>query len=470
MDDTRRSRPAEAERAARGTKDGASPADGFPRGPAAAVRAALASALRAAGPDRAPVAVALSGGRDSMALLDAAVAVIPRDAVIAIHVHHGLSPNADQWADFCASECARHGVVCVVRKIAVGRVPRRSLEADAREQRRVALAAEAAAHGARAVLVAHHADDQAETLLLQLARGAGPRGLAAMPAARREGGLWWLRPFLDLPRRVIDDYVRARGIAFVDDESNASPVHRRNALRQRVTPSLAAIFPGYPRTLVRAARLQAEAAGLLDELATADAARWFDGTTLDRSAFAALPPPRAANLLRWFLRERGLAAPPEARLREMLDQLSGAGADARVALDHDGRGLGVHRGRIHVHATGEVRYLRRWSGEPVIVLPHGTLALSPALGRGVARRHLAAAPVTIRDGVPGERLKLGGRPRRAVTEILREAAVPAWERPRLPRLYAGETLVAVTTVGVEAAFAAAPGEPAIELDWQASPA
>ncbi|MGH8801853.1 MAG: tRNA lysidine(34) synthetase TilS, partial [Casimicrobiaceae bacterium] len=226
MDATRRSLRADPGHAGQAAARGDSAAPGI-----AAVRARVASLFDRVGLGDARVAVALSGGRDSMALLDAALAGGTDGAIAAIHVHHGLSPNADAWADFCVDQCRRRGVTCKVRHVSVVAAPRRSLEADACEQRRTALTEAAGALGAAAVLLAHHADDQAETLLLQLLRGAGPRGLAAMAEARNASGLWWLRPFLDLPRTAIDDYVRARAIAYIEDESNASARHWRNALR-----------------------------------------------------------------------------------------------------------------------------------------------------------------------------------------------------------------------------------------------
>jgi tRNA(Ile)-lysidine synthase len=180
-----------------------------------------------------------------------------------------------------------------------------------------------------------------------------------MPAHRPlRKGLALLRPFLALPRAAIDAYAAARGLAWVDDESNANTGVKRNFIRHDVAPRLAAAFPGYPVTLVRAAAHQAEAARLIDELAALDAQGAVAddpvaGATLDRTALivlAARAPHRARNLLRWFLRQHQLAAPSAARLAAMLDQLSGAAPHARVRLVHAGVEVGFHRGRIVVHA------------------------------------------------------------------------------------------------------------------------
>ena len=452
MADSRRSRPA----------DGSVGGD-VPR----AVAALLSQAL----PDGGRVAVALSGGRDSIALLDAAARVAgdARVALVAFHVHHGLSANADRWAQFCADACAARAVAFARRDVTVERRPRTSLEAAARDARYAALAALAREHAVDAVMLAHHADDQAETVLLQLLRGAGPRGLAAMPSITTDRGVRWLRPFLEIARATLEAYVTTHALRYVDDESNADPRHRRNALRESDVPALRAIAPGYPQTLVRAARIQAESAAMQDALAALDARAAYDGASLARSSLRDHASPRARNLLRWFLREQRLRAPSAARLAQMLEQLTSAGDDARIALVHEGAEIGVHRGRVFVHRPAPAAYVHEWTGAREVALPHGTLAFAPALGSGIARRHLASARVTIRCGLPGERLRIDGRARRAVADLLREAGVPAWDRFALPRVYCGDALAAVACAGVDAAFGAAPGEPAFTLDWRPEP-
>ena len=437
-------------------------------GPAGRLRSVVASALADALPGGGIVAVALSGGRDSVALLDAALASAQTAGVrvVAIHVHHGLSANADRWSEFCAGTCAALGVEVAIRQVQIPRKPRTSLEALAREARYAALGAAARECGAAAVLLAHHADDQAETLLLQLLRGAGPRGLAAMPSVQSGDRILWLRPLLALPRTDIDAYVAERCLSFVDDESNARPAHRRNDLRLRVVPALREIAPGFPLTLVRAAALQAEAALLADDLARIDAQGVLDARSLDRAALAALPARRARNLLRWFLRERGLRAPSARRLAEILRQVCAPDASPELRIAHAGFEVSIHRGRIVVHDPPLPPYSRELTGD-AIELPHGRLAFSAVEGTGIAARHFADSRISIRAGVPGERLQLAGRgARRAVADLLREAGVPHWERRALPRVYSGERLAAVAMLGVDAAFAAAPGETGMLPDWR----
>jgi len=434
-----------------------------------AIRDAVRRGLDRHVPAGAPVAVGLSGGRDSVVLLDALLDVAPaRDhRVSALHVHHGLSPFADAWRSFCTDLCAERGVALSVRAVAVSRAPQRSLESEARRLRYAALTEMAISVGAAFVALAHHRDDQAETLLLQLMRGAGLHGLAGMSVARVDArGVTFVRPLLDIARATIDDYAVAAHLRWVDDESNGETRYLRNAVRHTLMPVLADLFPNPSVTLARAAAHQGEAALLADELAALDARVAFDGVTLDRAALAALPGHRARNLLRWFLRQQGLRAPSSARLAAMIEQLAGARGDANVCLSHAGVELGVHRGRVVVHAKPPSSFDLAWCGEPELVLPHGRLVVAHANGEGVDARRLTQAPVHVRSRIGGERLQLAAnRPRRALKSILQDAGMPAWERRALPLVYCGDALVAAPGIGIDTDFQAARGADGITLSW-----
>ncbi len=427
---------------------------------AAAVGAALAEHVKAG----ARVALGLSGGIDSMVLLDALTQRVASHPLLlsAVHVHHGLSPNADRWAQFCAEQCALRNVALTVHRLRLERGRGQSLEALARAARYECLMAVAA----DVVAIGHHADDQAETVLLQLLRGAGPRGMAAM-AGYREGrpSLW--RPLLSLSRKELHDYASSRGLTWIEDESNLDQKHRRNLLRRAVAPLLAASFPGYPGTLVRAAAHQAEASALLDELAALDALGAGDEPGLDRASLAALPAPRAGNLLRWFLRREGLRPPSQARLSQMLGQLALAADDAKVSIAHDGREIGVHRGRIRVHAPPPGPYVLAWHGEPEIRLPSGALTFVPVHGAGLCADKLKQAPVSLRSRTGGERIQLAmNRPHHAVKKLLQQAGLPRWERDALPLVWCGAELAAIPGIGVAVAFQAARDAAGWALAWK----
>ncbi|TMH61387.1 MAG: tRNA lysidine(34) synthetase TilS [Betaproteobacteria bacterium] len=438
-----------------------------PHDAVAVVSTALAAALAGHVRPGASLAVALSGGLDSIVLLDAAAALAERHPIIlsAIHVHHGLSPNADRWADFCSAQCTTRNVALSLHRLHLARAPGASLEAQARDARYECLLSA----GVDVVALAHHADDQAETVLLQLLRGAGPQGLSAIPAFR-PGHPALLRPLLDIPRTTLAEYASARALTWVEDESNTDRRHARNFIRGDVAPLLAARFPGYPGTLVRAARHQAEAALLANELALIDAAGAIDKAGLARARLTALPPARARNLLRWFLHEKGLRHPSEARLTEMMRQLSSAGEDARIRIAHDGAEIGSHRGRVAVHAPEPPEFERIWRGESEVSLPGGVLAFERARGAGLAAVKLERSQVTLRSRHGGERIRLAAnRPTHAVKKLLQEARMPPWERENLPLIWSGDELVAVPGIGVALAFQAGPEEAGWRVEWRPSP-
>ena len=439
-----------------------------------AVIARVATAVDAHVGHERRLAVALSGGRDSVVLLDAlAQLAAPRSlGLFAIHVHHGLSPNANAWAEFCADLCRARSLAFAVCHVDVPRAGRISLEAEARRARYAALTDAALEQAVSHIALAHHQDDQAETVLLQLLRGAGPHGLAAMPQTRRDArGLLSLRPLLGVTRSEIDSYAAARNLEFVDDESNLDQRHLRNALRMTGLRALKAIAPQVAPILARAAAHQGEAALLLDELAALDATSAFDGATLDRASLSGLAPHRARNLLRWFLRQHGLPAPSTARLAAMLAQFTRARPDARVKLAHAGTEIGVYHHRIVIHAPPPPAYSVPWIGQALVKLPHGILAFEPTLGQGIATERLDAAQVTVRARRGGERLQLApGRPRRALKGILQEAGVPEWQRRELPLVFCGDELAAVPGLGVDVAYQARGSAPGFALRWEPSAA
>jgi tRNA(Ile)-lysidine synthase len=426
----------------------------------AAVGAALAEHVNAG----ARVAVALSGGVDSMVLLDALTPFVASHPLLlsAIHVHHGLSPNADRWAHFCAEQSALRNIPLTVHRLRLERGPGQSIEALARAARYECLMAA----DADVVALAHHADDQAETVLLQLLRGAGPRGVSAMPVYREGRPSLW-RPLLSLSRQKLHDYATSRGLAWIEDESNVDEKHKRNLLRHAVAPLLSASFPGYPDTLVRAAAHQAEASALLDELAALDAAGAVDELGLNRVSLAGLPAPRAGNLLRWFMRREGLRPPSQARLSEMLRQLVLTANDAKVSITHEGREIGVHRGRILFHVRPPEPYVLAWHGEREVRLPWGALTFVPVHGAGLCADRLKQSPVSLRSRTGGERIQLAtNRPHHAVKKLLQQARLPRWERDALPLVWCGDELAAIPGIGVAVAFQAERDSAGWTLEWR----
>jgi tRNA(Ile)-lysidine synthase len=304
------------------------------------------------------LAVACSGGRDSIALLHAALrAARPLGLrVVALHVHHGLQPAADDWAARLEARCARWAaegwpVSFACTRLAGGPAPGDSIEAWARRERYAALAQMARAAGATLVLLAHHRRDQAETVLLQALRGAGAAGLAAMPRLVVRDGVTWARPWLAQPAEAIGAYVAAAGLDFIVDPSNADPRHARSRLRTSVMPTLRAAFPEAETALAAVARQAHEARTALDELALEDLGA-LGAAQADELALApwrALAPARRANALRAWLALRLGRAVPDTLLRRLLDETHDD-APRRWPVDA-ARTLHSWRGRLAVVAA-----------------------------------------------------------------------------------------------------------------------
>ena len=385
--------------------------------------AEVLAALARAAPElkRKRILVGLSGGVDSVVLLHALSRTLR--GVRAAHVNHGLSPNAERWARFCRRLCKRLGVPLTVRRV---RIAKRGegLEAAARAARYAAFAK----LDFDVLALAHQLDDQAETVLMNLLRGAGPRGASGMPARAAFRGRELVRPLLGVPREAIVAYAREHELAWMEDESNLADAFARNFIRLHIAPLLSARYPRWREALARAARHFARA--------NAD----------------------ASIALREFLAAQGLRAPTEAKLVEMLRQLTAAAPATRIL--HDGAELRVYRGEVRVAPLRQAGVFQpvAWHGERRLTLPAlgGELRFRRARGKGIDARWVEQGELQVKLRGGGERLQPDARrPRRTLKNLFQEAGVPAWERERLPLLYRGAQLVWAPGLGVDARFAAA---------------
>ncbi len=352
--------------------------------------------------------VGLSGGVDSVVLLHLMKSDRERrGALSAVHVHHGLSPNADAWAAFCRRLCRRWRVPLVVRKVKVVKGGE-GLEAAARRERyRIFESLRTD------IALAHNLDDQAETVLMNLLRGAGPKGASGMPERAAFHGRTLVRPLLSKSRKWVESYARRHGLEWVEDESNSDVSLTRNYVRHQIGPLLEKKFPSWKASLARAAKLIAKKEAGQEEL------------------------------LRKALATGGLRAPSEAKLLEMLKQL--ASGSARMLIEHDGARVRSYRGRMIVQTGNE----------------QGIFAIqfTPGKGRGIRVRSFLEKPFVIRPRRGGERLQPDARrPRRTLKNLFQEAGVPPWRREALPMLFCGGDLVWVPGLGIDARYQASPGE------------
>lgn len=437
-----------------------------------AVRDALAP-LHAA-PGEHAFCVALSGGLDSSVLLHAAVraGIAP---LRAIHVNHQLNERAADWARHCERLCAALGVPLLVRTVDVSRAGGEGPEAAARLERYRALAA--ALQPGEAVFTAHHRDDQAETVLINLLRGAGVAGLRGIPARSVVLGCQVVRPLLELPRTALRAYAEEVGLSWVEDPSNRDARIARSFLRNEVMPKLTARWPGAAVTIARASRLCGESAELVDALAQLDARRLVRRGRIDLGALRVLGAARQANVLRFLCRQRLGSVPPEERLREGLQQLLNAGPDRNPLLAWPGGEIRRYRDALYVQRPlgppprgHELRIPARAGCGLDIGEPLGRLRLVRARGQGLAAAR-TGPELVLRFRAGGERLRPAGtKVTRELKNLLQERGVVPWMRERIPLLYAGESLVAVAGLWVADEFAAVGTEPGLRVRWEDHPA
>ena len=297
-----------------------------------AVASAVTSAVTSLRRDHSGLFLGLSGGMDSVVLMHACVAVdLP---LTAIHVHHGLSPHAESWLSFCTDLCTRLKVPLLTERVTVNCAARTSREEEARRARYVAYEQHVPSGGS--LLLAHHVDDQAETILLQMLRGAGPAGWGGMAQAMPWRGRQLLRPFLGLPHVVLANYALSRQLKWIEDDSNADLRFKRNYLRHEVMPRLEKAFPAAAANLARAAAHAREAAQLAQTLARLDLQQVEYEKGLEIQPLLALGDARARSVLRCWLAKFGVRAPSQRRLAELMRQLSVSNRDTRLRWEHEG--------------------------------------------------------------------------------------------------------------------------------------
>lgn len=393
----------------------------------------------------------------------------------ALHVHHGISPHADAWADSCTALCTRHAIPLCIERVDIAPLrDMHGIEAAARRLRHAAFGSQACDF----VALAHHADDQVETLLLQLLRGAGIKGAAAMPVLSKVEGTVSkhtcehavIRPLLDVQRSKLIEYAQRHALQWVEDESNADDSYPRNFLRHRLLPRLEERFPAYRNTLTRSARHFAEAGEMLDELAQLDGQLEMNDGMLQAETLRGLSPPRARNLLRYFLHRQGAPMPQAVQLEEMLQQLLVARNDAAVCVEFGGWEARRYQDRIYVFpqlGEFEAGLIVPWQGEDELYWPAlgRHIVFRPACGQGISQARLLSAPVTLRLRSGGERLRPHpAAATRSLKNLSQEQHIPPWQRERLPLLYCGDELVCVVGLAVASGFRASGSEPGIDVE------
>jgi tRNA(Ile)-lysidine synthase len=408
------------------------------------------------------IVLGFSGGLDSTVLLHLLATLRGQGRLAgelcALHVHHGLQPQADVWLEHCKAHAETLGVVFAARRVRVSAAPGDSPEAAAREARYEAF--EAFLPAEAALVLAHHADDQVETVLLHLLRGSGPRGLAGMPRQRVLGAGQLLRPLLGASRIQILQYAQQHQLEWIEDPSNGDSRYTRNLLRNDLVPALQAKIPHLPKGVLRSAGLQAEAEELLGELAAGDlaAAQGEQRNQLQLPTLAQWSPARVRNLLRLWVRglqaELGGCDITHQALQHCVEQLIPARDDAApvIAWGEPALRLELRRFRDCLFLVKPMPALPEvlpWKPECALELPGVLGALRCETGEGTAPSPGSWPALEVRFRRGGERLQQAGRPTRSLKHLLQEAGVPPWLRPCVPLVYCDGVLLAAGDLFVQ---------------------
>ena len=447
------------------------------------------------------IAVAFSGGLDSSVLLHSAAQWATQHdcRLFAFHIHHGLSSNADQWETFCAAQAHLRQIPFYAAHVQID-LAHKGLEAAAREARYAELERLCKKHAIAALLTAHHADDQNETLLFRYLRGTGLSGMEGIRTARSlnagNSATALLRPFLEIPRARIAAYAQTHQLKWINDESNQNTRFKRNALRHDIVPKIQEHFPDYALSLRRLSRHIIEANQLLDELATLDLkAIQSAENTLDLKSLQSLNLQRQANLLRYWLRQMGCSSPPEAHLHNLVQQLKGtpkkkgststtgamttAHSDTQLHWQHQSHSLRVYQQQIYFEKSKCDRFISThvetvfyWTRQTQFwPLPQeqGHIFFKPTQTRGIPESLLSTEALFLRQRSGGETLKLHSqRPTKTLKAWFQEKNIPPWKR-HFPLIFLGETLLYVPQLGHDERLlknAEETPEPLWQLVWQ----
>lgn len=417
--------------------------------------------------------VAFSGGMDSQVLLHAfATLPPPAPALAALHLDHALQAPSADWAARCRAVCRRLGVEFLTHRLD-GLDGAGGTEAAARAARYRWFAQ--VMKPSNVIVTAHHLDDQAETLLYNLCRGAGPRGLSAMPRERPFAAGYLARPLIELPREVLAEYARHHALEWVEDPSNLDTGYDRNYLRRRVMPAIVKRWPNAARSFRRAAVNIAESVAILDRVAAAqvgDAAvdgafnPLSDAPVLDAAMLAALPVDEFCNLARFWIEQGDWRPPPRRRLLYLREHLvctdAGAGTFA-----FDGVEIRRYRRMLYLvpGVPRETPPPSRWRFDRALAVPGTGLVLDAVAvtGRGLSRSRIAGREAMVDFATSGRELRpVDGGPRKSLRKLFQERGVPPFIRRVLPRIMIDGELAAVAHLAIDCRYRAAPGEAGLE--------
>ena len=412
--------------------------------------------------------IALSGGIDSVVLLHALsqLKVKLKLQLSAIHINHDLSSNADDWLIFCHNKCKELGIPIKSEKINIKHDISMGIEAAARKGRYQALET----YRKGILVLGHHQNDQAETLLLQLFRGSGLNGLAAMPLYDQERFIW--RPLLKINKEIIEGYAKENSLNFIKDESNDNLQFDRNFLRKKVLPLIKSRYPDIINTISRSSENIAEGLNLHKAIAKEDANIFFSKNKerLSLSMIKVLEKERVVNLIRWWLDVNKQMMPSKKTMSELYKQIKNVKKDALLNIDiSDSMSIKAYRDELFlVEKTIKIDpYELIWRGEEVVELPgNSRLIFTKSVGAGFSLTKIGSKTLTIQNRNGGERFKPKiNQPTRTLKYLLQTSDIPPWKRKLMPLVFSENELVAVPDFGVHYKFQTDKEEHGWDIDW-----
>ncbi len=415
--------------------------------------------------------VAYSGGLDSTVLLHALATSSAQHgvALVAVHIDHGLQKDSQQWAEQCRAAVATVGVEFQCKQVTVDQSGK-GQEAAARDARYAALASFMSPGDW--VLSAHHRDDQAETLLLNLLRGSGPAGIAGIAAIRPFENGWLARPLLSFSQESLRNYASSHDLTWIEDPSNSNRSFDRNFLRHEVMPELESRWPELAKRLYRSSRIAGETATMLDDLAAIDAQALGDRRDRLRvDALKSLSPERQRNVLRYALRQLGLTTPSAAQLQRVLDEVVAARDDAEPVLKWNGVEIRRYRNCLYLLTPD----LADFPADTMVPKDCGRVELGHGLGAlrletGAAQgldAKLLERGLELRYRQGGEKLRpIDQSHTKTLKNLLQEENIVPWMRSRIPLVFAGDELVAVADMWLAAGAVSSPG---VAIHWEDRP-
>ncbi len=416
--------------------------------------------------------VALSGGLDSVALLDlvSRLSVPLNLKVCAAHVNHNLNAKSASWVSFCSQLCAGYEIPLEIYDVNVSSNSSLGVEGEARQLRYQALFS----HAASVLLLAHHQDDQIETFFLQALRGSGVDGLSGMSITREDSasGKTIFRPFLNFDQKTVREYVLSRNLTWIEDPSNRDSDYSRNFLRNELLPQITARFPGSKGSVVKVIENLRDVATLAQELASHDIDQLISKNGgFEVRGLIELSEVRAINIIREMCRRHGAVAPGRSWLIEVLRQCFFAKSIACVSVDTKEMSVKRYRGHVYVLkkiVETEEGWCDSWFGKSTVSLPNnlGYLKFKESLGEGIPKKLIGPEGLKIALGAGSKRFSLGqNRPRRSLRKIWQANGVPPWERSRTPVVFFGNEALFAGNLGLSGCYFADENQPGITIEW-----